>query len=45
MNKQPYSIEELNARIDESEAEIEQGEGKTFEEMMRDFKKELLWLK
>ena len=44
-DQQPYTMEELNARIDESEAEIERGEGKSFEEMMRDFKKELLWLK
>lgn len=43
--QQPYTMEELNARIDESETEIERGEGKTFEEMMRDFKKDLLWLK
>lgn len=40
-----YTIEELNARIDESEKEITRGEGKTFEEMMNGFKKELLWLK
>lgn len=32
-------------RIDEVEAEIERGEGKSFQEMMEGFKKELLWLK
>ncbi len=41
----PYTAEELNARIDESEAEIEHGEGKTFEEMFSGFKQQLLWLK
>lgn len=44
-DQQPYTMEELNARIDEAEAEIERGEGKSFEEMMDGFKKELLWLK
>ena len=44
-DQQPYTLEELNARIDEAEAEIERGEGKTFQEMMEGFKKELLWLK
>ena len=42
---QPYTMEELNARIDEAEAEIDKGEGKSFEEMMNGFKEELLWLK
>ena len=42
---QPYTIEELNARVDEVEEEIERGEGKSFQEMMEGFKKELLWLK
>ena len=41
----PYTLEELNARIDEAEAEVDRGEGKTFAEMMNGFKKELLWLK
>ena len=41
----PYTMEELNARIDEAEEEIDHGEGKTFEEMMAGFKEELLWLK
>jgi len=41
----PYTMEELNARIDESEEEIDRGEGKSFPEMMAGFKKELLWLK
>lgn len=44
-NQQPYTMEELNARIDEAEQEIDRGEGKSFEEMMNGFKKELLWLK
>ena len=42
---QPYTMEELNARIDETEAEIERGEGKSFEEMMNGFREKLLWLK
>ncbi len=42
---QPYTMEELNARIDEVEAEIENGGGKSFKEMMDGFKQELLWLK
>ncbi|MBQ3752270.1 MAG: hypothetical protein II864_01840 [Prevotella sp.] len=42
---QPYTIDELNARIDEAEEEMDRGEGKTFEEMMAGFKQQLLWLK
>ena len=41
----PYTMEELNARIDEVEAEIAQGHGKSFDEMKDDLKKKLLWLK
>jgi len=41
----PYTMEELNARIDEAEQEMDSGGGKTFDEMMAGFKKELLWLK
>ena len=44
-DQQPYTLEELNARIDEVEQEIERGEGKSFQEMMEGFKKELLWLR
>ncbi len=44
-DQQPYTLEELNARIDEAEEEIERGGGKSFDEMMAGFKKELLWLK
>jgi hypothetical protein len=44
-DQQPYTLEELNARIDEVEEEIECGEGKSFQEMMEGFKKDLLWLK
>ena len=40
-----YTIEELNARIDEAEEGIEKGEGKSFEKMMNGFRRELLWLK
>ena len=43
-NQQPYTMEELNARIDEAEEEIERGEGKSFDEMMAGYRKELLWL-
>lgn len=41
----PYSMKELNARIDETEEEIDRGEGKTFDEMMDGFRQQLLWLK
>lgn len=41
----PYTMEELNARIDEAEEEISRGEGKSFDEMMDGFKEKLLWLK
>ena len=44
-DQQPYTLEELNARIDEAEEEIDRGEGKSFDEMMAGFRKELLWLK
>ena len=40
---QPYTMEELNARIDEAEVEIENGGGKSFKEMMDGFKQELLF--
>ncbi|MBR0180511.1 MAG: hypothetical protein IJQ04_02445 [Prevotella sp.] len=43
--QEPYTMEELNARIDEAEEEIERGEGKTFNEMMNGFREKLLWLK
>lgn len=41
----PYTEEELNARIEEAEAEIDRGEGKSFDEMMDGFRQQLLWLK
>jgi two-component SAPR family response regulator len=41
----PYTMDELNSRIDEAEKEIERGEGKSFDEMMNGFRRELLWLK
>lgn len=44
-NLPPYTLEELNARIDEAEEEIDSGGGKSFEEMMDGFKQRLLWLK
>ena len=44
-DQQPYTMDELNARIDEAEEEIDRGDGKSFEEMMAGFRKELLWLK
>ena len=44
-NQEPYTMEELYARIDEAEAGMERGEGKTFEEMMNGFRNKLLWLK
>ena len=43
-NQEPYTLEELNARIDESEASADCGEGKSFEEMMNGFREKLLWL-
>ena len=41
----PYTMEELNARIDEAEEEIDRGGGESFDEMMDSFKQQLLWLK
>ena len=41
----PYSIQELQTRIDEAEQGIEKGEGKSFEEIMDGFREKLLWLK
>lgn len=40
----PYTIEELSARIDESEKQFERGEYKSHEQMMADLKKEFPWL-
>lgn len=37
----PFTMEELNARIDEAEAEIAAGEGTSHEEMMREWEEEL----
>ena len=42
---QPYTMEELNARIDESEAEFQRGEYITHEQLMNDLKAEFSWLK
>ena len=41
----PYTMEELNARIDEFEAELEAGEYLTAEEANREVKEALPWLK
>ena len=37
----PFTMEELNARIDEAEAEIAAGIGTSHEEMMREWEEEL----
>ena len=42
---QPYTMEELQERIDESEAQFERGEYITHEQMMADLKEEFSWLK
>ena len=44
-DQQPYTMDELNARIDEAEQEMNCGGGKSFDDMMAGFRKELLWLK
>ena len=41
----PYSMEELDARIDEAEAQVERGDCVTHEQMMNDLKAEFAWLK
>ncbi len=41
----PYTLEELNARIDEFEAELEAGEWLTAEEADKEVKEALPWLK
>lgn len=41
----PYTMEELDARIDEAEAQFERGEYITHEQMMDDLKAEFAWLK
>ena len=43
-NLKPYSMEEINARIDESEAEIAAGIGTPHEEMMREWDEEIAHL-
>ena len=42
---QPYTHEELIARIDEGERQFEQGEYKTHEQLMSELKEEFSWLK
>ena len=39
-----FAVEELSARIDESEKQFERGEYKSHEQMMADLKKEFPWL-
>ena len=41
----PYTHEELMARIDEGERQFEQGEYKTHEQLMSELKEEFSWLK
>ena len=42
---QPYTMEELQERIDEGEAQFERGEYITHEQMMANLKEEFSWLK
>lgn len=42
---QPYTLEELQERIDEGEAQFERGEFVTHEIMMANLKNEFSWLK
>ena len=41
----PYTKEELEARIEEGEAQFKRGEYVTHEQMMEDLKAEFAWLK
>lgn len=41
----PYTIEELEARIDEGESQFERGEYVTHEQMMKDLKEQFSWLR
>jgi len=41
----PYTMEELDARINEAEAQFERGEYVTHEQMMDELKAEFAWLK
>lgn len=40
----PYTMEELDARIDEAEAQFERGEYVSHEQMMDELKAEFAWL-
>ena len=42
---QPYSLEELQERIDEAEAQFERGAFVTHKQMMAELKEEFSWLK
>ncbi len=41
----PYTMDEIDNRIDEGEAQFERGEFITHEQMMDDLKKEFSWLR
>lgn len=41
----PYTVEELDARIEEGEAQFEKGEYKTHEQLMSELKQEYSWLR
>ena len=41
----PYTYEELQARIDEGEAQFERGEYKSHEQLMSELQEEYSWLK
>jgi len=41
----PYTYEELQARIDEGEAQFERGEYKSHEQLMSELQEEYPWLK
>ena len=45
MSSQPYTIEELDARINEAEAQFDRGEYKTHEQFMDELKEEFSWLR
>ena len=42
---QPYTMDELNARIDEAEAQFDRGDCITHEQLMDSLKEEFAWLK
>jgi len=44
-NSSPFSLEELNARIEQGEQQFENGEYKTHEQLMAELQHEFSWLK